>query len=340
MNSSGDNELDLLRAAVASHEAMLATMQEGIVLFAADGRVRYANAAAADRLGQRVSRVAELTPAGLREVVQRVGAGESRAELLFEVAGRSVEAVVTAADPAGSVLIVARDVTAARQTEHLRRNFVANASHELKTPVASILGLASALELASGDPETTRRFVTMLGREAERLSRLVSDLLDLSRLENDAGPLVPVRLDHVLIDQSEKLVGQIQEAGLRLVVDEPAATLVMGRESDLGQMVNNLLVNAIRYTHPGGTVTLSLLREPATAVVQVTDTGIGIPAADLDRVFERFYRVDAARDRETGGTGLGLAIVRHVAESHRGEVAVQSELGAGSNFTVRIPTLG
>ena len=334
-------ELAAWQEAVASREAMLATMQEGIVLFAesGDGSVRYANAAAAGLLGRSFQHLDQVEPAALREAVRRVQDGAGHSELTFEALGRSIEAVVTETGAPRSALLVARDVTAARQTEQLRRNFVANASHELKTPVASILGLASALDRAAGDAEATRRFVAMLGREAERLSALVSDLLDLSRLENDAGPLEPVRLDQTLLDLCDKLRPDAERARIRLFADVAQPLLVMGRTPDLSQMVHNLLANAIRYTPEGGQVRVSLGREHATAVVTVADTGIGIPASDLDRVFERFYRVDVARDRETGGTGLGLAIVRHVAETHGGEVRVNSRVGEGSTFTVRLPLL-
>jgi two-component system, OmpR family, sensor histidine kinase SenX3 len=253
------------------------------------------------------------------------------------VSGRSIEAVVTAAAPAGSVLLVARDVSAARQTDQLRRNFVANASHELKTPVSSIVGLASALELAAGDSEATGRFVGLLNREAERMAQMVSDLLDLSRLESEPGPLEPVRLDGVVAAEYEKLVGAARNAGLWMSARRVEPVTVMGREPDLGLIVHNLLSNAIRYTKPGGQVRLSLVLDAGCAVIAVEDTGVGIAPGDIDRVFERFYRVDAARDRETGGTGLGLAIVRHAAESHGGQVAVQSTRGEGSAFTVRIP---
>ena len=332
-----DLELETLEETVASREAMLAAMQEGIVLFAPDGSVAFANAASRDLLGRRFSDASEVAPIGLRDAVKRVQAGEGRAERVFETAGRSIEAVVVETEPHGSVLVVARDITTAKRTEQLRRDFVANASHELKTPVASILALASALQQASGDPSALDRFLDLLEREADRLSRLVSDLLDLSRLESETVELRPVRLDRILLEESEKVGTSARNASLRLVVEQPGETLVMGRESDLGLMVHNLLDNAIRYTQPGGEVRLSLLREDHEAVIRVDDTGIGIPGADLERVFERFYRVDAARSRETGGTGLGLSIVRHVAESHHGEVGVRSVLGAGTTFSVRLP---
>jgi two-component system, OmpR family, sensor histidine kinase SenX3 len=332
-------ELEAWRLAVAAREAMLATMQEGIVLFdgSGDGAVRYSNPAASGLLGGRLLHVDDLEPSRLRDAVRSSQRGASRTEVTFEAFGRAIEAVVSETGPPRSVLVVARNITTARQTEQLRRNFVANASHELKTPVSSILGLTSALERAADDPEATRRFVGMLGREAERLSLLVSDLLDLSRLENDAGPLETVRLDEAVLEQCEKLRGDADAGGVALHVDGVTALPVMGRASDLGQMAHNLLVNAVRYTPPGGEVRVTLSRDGGAALVRVADTGIGIPAGDLDRVFERFYRVDVARDRETGGTGLGLAIVRHVAETHGGQVAVASEIGSGSAFTVRIP---
>lgn len=325
----------MLRDAVFSREAMLEAMQEGIVLFDGDGAVRYANAVAVELLGCPITHLRELSPPNLRDAVLAEGGSQT----VFDNHGRWIEAVVTEAGADGDALLVARDITVARQTDQLRRNFVANASHELKTPVSSIVGLASALELAAGDAEATRRFVALLGREAERMSRLVTDLLDLSRLESDAGPLERVRLDVVAADEYDKLVGRARDAGLCVQLMRRDAAAVMGRERDLALLVHNLLGNAIRYTPAGGDVRLAVKRVRSRVVIRVEDTGIGIPPADLDRVFERFYRVDAARDRETGGTGLGLAIVRHVAESHGGEVAVRSELGRGSTFTVWIPTV-
>jgi signal transduction histidine kinase len=334
-------ELKAWRSAVQAREAMLATMQEGIVLFDGfgNGAVRYANPASSNLLSGRLLDVAGIEPLELREAVRSVQRGAERTEVTFEAIGRAIEAVITQTGPPRGVLMVARDTTAARQTEQLRRNFVANASHELKTPVASIVGLTSALQRAADDPDATRRFVGMLGREAERLSLLVSDLLDLSRLESDAGPLALVRLDRTVLEQCQKLRGEAEMGRIELHVDDLADSPVMGRASDLAQMIHNLLANAVRYTPSSGQVRISLVREGEAAVLRVADTGIGIPAADLDRVFERFYRVDVARDRETGGTGLGLAIVRHVVETHGGEVQVASTLGAGSTFTARLPLL-
>jgi two-component system sensor histidine kinase SenX3 len=229
-------------------------------------------------------------------------------------------------------------VTAARGVERLRRDFVANASHELKTPVASILAIAETLRHAvAEDPDAAERFLARLESEANRLSRLVRDLLELSRLEGELHEPAPVRLDQVVRTEVERLRPRAESAGLSLVVENLEPLEALGSEADLALLVHNLVDNAIRYTEEGGRIRVSLAAAGDSAEIAVDDTGIGIPSRDLDRVFERFYRVDPARSRETGGTGLGLAIVRHVAGSHRGEVRVESVLGAGSTFTVMLP---
>ncbi len=335
---------DALIADVVSRDTVLSAMTEGVVLFAPGGAVAYANDAARDILGRRFGSEQEVTPAVLRDAVLAAGSGPAPSEPItrqFETARGTVEAAVVPSHPPGTVVVVARDVTAARHVERLRRDFVANASHELKTPVASILAIAETLRhAAAGDVEASERFLARLENEANRLSRLVLDLLELSRLEGDAHEPASIRLDDVVRAEAERLRPRAEAAELSFVVERVDACLVIGNESDLGLLVHNLVDNAIRYTESGGQVRVSLAREDADAVIQVDDTGIGIPSRDLDRVFERFYRVDPARSRETGGTGLGLAIVRHVAESHGGDVRVESVLGAGSTFTVRLPATG
>jgi two-component system sensor histidine kinase SenX3 len=170
-----------------------------------------------------------------------------------------------------------------------------------------------------------------------RLSRIVSDLLDLSRLESGSDLAERVRLDIVAADELERLEEMAREAGLAIELHTQGVPSVAGSGRDLALLVRNLIDNAVRYTPSGGRVDVSVSAEDGQVVLQVADTGMGIPQRDLSRVFERFYRVDRARSRETGGTGLGLAIVRHVAENHGGEVTVQSELSAGSTFVVRLP---
>jgi signal transduction histidine kinase len=238
----------------------------------------------------------------------------------------------------GAVVLVARDVTSERQLDRIRRDFVANASHELKTPVASILALAETLSEGAGqDPDTAGRFLSHLEQEANRLSRLVGDLLDLSRLEGEARERTTVDLGEVVSEEADRLRARAEGAGIRLVVEAPEPVGVSGSKGDLGLLVHNLLDNAIQYSPDGGEVRASVRVREDRAELRVTDTGIGISSRDLDRVFERFYRADPARSRATGGTGLGLSIVRHVAESHSGDVLARSVLGAGSTFIVRLP---
>jgi signal transduction histidine kinase len=339
-----------LRSEVAVRDTVLSAMTEGVVLFAPEGDVAYANPAARAILGRRFASSHEVTPVALRDAVfaaagtQDVGGERSAPEASvrqFETVRGVVEATVVPSSPPGTVVLVARDVTEARRLERLRRDFVANASHELKTPVASIQAIAETLQhAASEDPEATERFLALLEQEATRLARLVRDLLELSRLEGDAGEPAPLRIDRVVRTETERLRPRAEAAGLSFapVAVEPAE--VLGSEADLALLVHNLVDNAIRYTPAGGQIRVALFARDGRAVIEVDDTGIGIPSSSLDRVFERFYRVDAARSRETGGTGLGLSIVRHVAESHGGDVRVESVLGSGSTFMVRLPLIG
>jgi signal transduction histidine kinase len=219
----------------------------------------------------------------------------------------------------------------------MRRDFVANTSHELKTPVAAIQAAAETLpDAARHDPKAAVRFAEQLHRDALRLSRIVSDLLDLSRLEAERPALAPVRLDRLANEEVKRFREQAERAGVTLQVRaEPVS--VQGSSDDLTLLVRNLLDNAVRYSPDGGRVEVELTSTDREALLAVRDTGIGIPSRDLPRIFERFYRVDRARSRETGGTGLGLSIAKHVAEQHGGRIEVDSELGQGSEFRVRLP---
>jgi two-component system, OmpR family, sensor histidine kinase SenX3 len=333
---------EALATEVSARDTVLSAMTEGVVLFAPDGAVAYANDAAREILGRRFGSAQEVTPAVLRDAVLEAHnhakiAGEPIIRQ-FETARAVVEASVVPSHPAGTVVVVARDVTAARRVERLRRDFVANASHELKTPVASILAIAETLRHAvAEDTDAAERFLARLESEANRLSRLVRDLLELSRLEGEFHEPAAVRLDDVVRTETERLRPRAESAGLSLVVERLEPLEVEGSDADLALLVHNLVDNAIRYTEEGGRIRVALAFDAGMAEIGVDDTGIGIPSRDLDRVFERFYRVDPARSRETGGTGLGLSIVRHVAGSHGGEVRVESVLGAGSTFSVRLP---
>jgi two-component system phosphate regulon sensor histidine kinase PhoR len=243
--------------------------------------------------------------------------------------------------PTGRIVVTLTDITQRRRLEVLRRDFVANASHELKTPVAAVRALADTLLAAlPEDPEAGRRFAERIGREAERLDVLARDLLDLSRVERGTLDVEPVDL----VGLAKEVVGGYgdlaEERRIRLRTELQPRLSMRGDRAQLGLLLSNLLDNALRYTPAKGSVCVRLDATESRALLQVADTGEGIPARELPRVFERFYRVDKARARRTGGTGLGLAIVRHVAEAHGGTVRVDSELGRGSTFTVSLPVAG
>ena len=321
-------------------DLILTTMQEGILLFDGGWRLAFANDAVARHLGSRPAAIQQVLPVAAKDLVERVatrGVAES-GEVDYGSPPRWLKITATPAGTDGSVLVVVRDVTESRRIEQVRRDFVANASHELKTPAASIQAAAETLhDAAQGDPAAVRRFAAQLDRDAQRLSRIVADLLDLSRLETGSELNRNIDLDAIVNDETGRFDAAARESGLTLVVDAGRSEAVRGSERDLSLLVRNLVDNAIRYTRPGGTIRVGLSGDDDTVRLTVTDTGLGIPTKDLPRVFERFYRVDRARSRETGGTGLGLAIVKHVAENHGGSVDVTSELGRGSAFVVTLP---
>ncbi|HEX9300050.1 MAG TPA: ATP-binding protein [Actinomycetota bacterium] len=324
-------------------DTILSSMREGVLLFDPDGRSVFANDALATHLGGSPTSLDELFPTEIRRAARR--AGYTGAANAVEVeTGAPTRWLLASSQPigdGGSVLVVVRDVTEARRLDAVRRDFVANASHELKTPAASIRAAAETLrDGALDDPPAARRFTEQLQRDAMRLSRIVSDLLDLSRLEGGSDLAERVRLDVIAADEVERLEDRAEEAGIAIKLHADGVPSVPGSGRDLALLVRNLIDNAVRYTPPGGRVDVSVSAEDGKVILQVADTGMGIPQRDLSRVFERFYRVDRARSRETGGTGLGLSIVRHVAENHGGEVTVKSELSAGSTFVVRLPVAG
>ena len=240
-----------------------------------------------------------------------------------------------------SIVLVLNDITDESRALQTRRQFVLNASHELKTPVAGIQALAETVNQAlDDDPEAAKRFARKLLVESERLSRLIQDLLDLSRLEDPAHfSNASVDLSAVAEKEAEGLRRLAEEQGIALDVNVVYGIHVRGDEQQIGLLIRNLIDNAIRYTPPEGNVTVTVSREESEVVVDVEDTGAGIPLNAQSRVFERFFRVDQDRSRVSGGTGLGLSIVKHVAEMHGGHVSLQSELGEGSRFRVRLPVL-
>jgi two-component system phosphate regulon sensor histidine kinase PhoR len=243
--------------------------------------------------------------------------------------------------PTGRIVVTLIDITQRRRLEVLRRDFVANASHELKTPVAAVRALAETMLTALlEDPEAARRFAERIGREAERLDVLVRDLLDLSRVERGTLDIEPVDLVGLAKEVAGGYTDLAEERRVRFSTELQPQLSLRGDRAQLGLLLSNLVDNALRHTSAKGAVCVRLHATESRAIIEVVDTGEGIPAGELSRVFERFYRVDKARARQTGGTGLGLAIVRHVAEGHGGTVRVDSELGRGSTFTVSLPLAG
>jgi len=239
----------------------------------------------------------------------------------------------------GLILLLAEDQTESRRVEEVRRDFVANISHELKTPVGALALLAETMEEAADDPEAVRRFAGRMRQEASRLTYLVQDLITLSRIQA-AEPMpdpITVDLSTIVAEAVDRVRMKASARGIDLVAVCEERVVVLGDEDLLVTALRNLLENAIAYSPDKTRVMVSVSRDARTAQVSVADQGIGIPERDRERIFERFYRVDPARSRATGGTGLGLAIVKHVMAAHRGKVTVWSQEGVGSTFTLQMP---
>nr|WP_247602045.1 ATP-binding protein [Cellulomonas denverensis] len=239
----------------------------------------------------------------------------------------------------GQLLVLAEDRTQARRLEAIRRDFVVNVSHELKTPVGAISLLAETVQDAADDPEAVRRFAGRMIAESQRLSALVHEILELSRLQV-AGALQEIQVidvDAVIAEAVDRARTGALAKQIDLDVGGQSGAQVFGDPTMLVQAVRNLLDNAVSYSPPGTHVGVGVRAQDGLVEIAVVDQGIGIPAEEQDRVFERFYRVDPARSRETGGTGLGLSIVKHVAADHGGDVQVWSQPGRGSTFTLRLP---
>jgi two-component system, OmpR family, sensor histidine kinase SenX3 len=239
----------------------------------------------------------------------------------------------------GLLLALVEDRTQAIRIDEIRRDFIANVSHELKTPVAALSLLAEAVQDGSDDPDAVRRFAGRMQQESGRLTRLVQEIIDLSRLQYD-DPVEspePVKVDEIIATAIDRSRVDAENRHIRLVSGGQPGLQVLGNESQLVIAVGNLVENAVAYSEPHTQVAVGAGSVGDWVEITVADQGVGIDEGDLDRIFERFYRVDPARSRATGGTGLGLSIVKHVAASHGGEVDVWSARGAGSTFTLRLP---
>ncbi len=238
----------------------------------------------------------------------------------------------------GGALVTVDDVSERARLDAVRTDFVANISHELKTPVGALAVLAEALADVD-DPASARRLADKMVEEAHRAARTIDDLLELSRTElGGAAAKDIVSVSQVVDDAVERVRAAAEQNSVTVKIDTgPGHLSVVGSHRQLVSAVANLLENAVKYSDTGSEVLVETRCDGSWIEIVVTDTGIGIPPRDIDRIFERFYRVDRARSRDTGGTGLGLSIVRHVATNHSGEVTVQSREGEGSVFTMRLP---
>lgn len=334
----------------------LDSLRVGVVLLDPDDGVRLANPAARAmgllRAGSRPGTVTahpilrtlagQVRHTGVRREVEmdlpRGGGGEPLGVHLR-----------AAAIGGGMICVEAADVTESHRLERVRRDFVANVSHELKTPIGALQLLAEGLldatdpEAPGADPATdvaaSRRFAERIQRESTRLGHLVTDLMELSRLqgaERLPAP-VPVAVDWVISDALDRTRTAATAKRIELVVVGTKGLKIFGSDKQFATAVGNLVENAVAYSPEGSAVIIGALAEGDRIDISVSDQGIGIAPQDLDRVFERFYRADQARSRETGGTGLGLAIVKHIATNHGGRVGVRSRLGEGSTFTLSLP---
>ncbi len=360
-NSMGEQLQERLEAIAGERNklaAILAGMSEGVLAVDDQERILHVNDLGAELLRleidrdlgrpvwecSRVAEACELVGQALKEnrflrrEITQVGGPRQR---IIELKASPLPG--EGPRPAGAVLVL-NEVTELRQLEAMRRDFIANASHELKTPLTVIRGLAETLhEDPEMSGETRARFVDKLNRQVGRLAGLVSDLLSLSRLEDERGhfEMGPLDLGELAVECAMGQQGVAEDKGIDLVAEPPEGPLpIKGDRSALRQTLDNLLDNALKYTPEGGQVRVEALAESGHIVVIVDDTGIGIEPEDQARIFERFYRVDKARSRELGGTGLGLSIVKHTVLGHGGEISVESDPGRGSRFRLRIPQAG
>jgi len=349
-DQTAEIELALARAlqetdtVVGQRDRLLAALDElrqGVLVLDADGLEVFRNDAA-ERY--RDARHADAVVAGaLDALISRALIGE-RCERELQLHSPPRAVVHLSAVPIGSpdrplgVAAFVNDVSEMHRVESVRRDFVANVSHELKTPIGALEVLAETL-VGEDDPAVTRPLADRIVKEAERLARIVDDLLDLSLIETqESPPRAPVLLEDLVDDAVDQLRPAAAAAGINLQV-HPGVTgaLVACDRRQVVSAIANLIDNAVKYSEQGSPVTVNTALHGDEVEVSVRDAGIGIPSRDLERVFERFYRVDQARSRDTGGTGLGLSIVRHVARAHGGDITVESVEGQGSTFRFILP---
>jgi len=343
-----------LRAERDLQGRILEAMQEGVVVVDREGRIVLVNPAlramlllGADAVGRLL--IETVRHAQLADLVAEARAsGGSTPPVEIELPGLKPRRLLAHASPLSGddegLLFVFVDVTELRRLESLRRDFVANASHELRTPVAAVRSATETLRSgALADPVAAIRFVDIIDRNAQRLQSLVEDMLELSKLESNEFKLKKERVElrSVVPIVLALFRERAEKKGVRLSAEiPPTTTAVDGDARALEHVLSNLVDNAVKYCPSGTRVTVTASHEDGRVKLVVSDNGNGIPPEHLPRLFERFYRVDAGRSRELGGTGLGLSIVKHMVEAMRGKVWVESQVGAGSTFTVSLPEAG
>lgn len=317
---------------------------EGVVVCDESGTEVYRNAKAMSLAGVRSADVVAARAIEDALALAMTGERSEQALELFSPTRRNLVIrawpVLTDDGPIGAVAVV-EDVSERRRLEAIRRDFVANVSHELKTPVGALSLLAETLD-GEEDPDVVARLAARVSAEAARLGRIIDDLLDLSRIEANDAPLREANPLGLLIHQAVDPVRPMADnRGIKIdLTAGDGGTMVRGDRRDLVSAISNLVENAVKYSEDGSLVRVRSVRDGPSVIVAVSDEGVGIPQREHERIFERFYRVDRARSRLTGGTGLGLSIVRHVAANHGGSVEIESEEGVGSTFRLRLPIEG
>jgi two-component system phosphate regulon sensor histidine kinase PhoR len=345
--------LDRLRFESARREAILSSMTEGVLAVDPDLRVTFCNTAFLKAIGFRgasfegLSLLELVRDTGLHQLLREVLATGEPQKLRFKLSaayGRTFEVQATSlAMPTGrGAIAILHDITDLERLEQVRKDFVANVSHELRTPLAGVIGYAETLlDGALDDTANNRKFVEIIRTNAVRLNSIAADLLVLSDLESGTDPEPDViSVQNVLDAAMVTVQAEAKGRGVILVSENVENVSVSGSRLRLEQAILNLLANAIKFNKPGGEVRVSAtLNDNHQVAIVIADTGVGIPSQDLPRIFERFYRIDKARSRQVGGTGLGLSIVKHVVERMNGAIEVESQLGRGSVFTLRLPAV-
>jgi two-component system, OmpR family, sensor histidine kinase SenX3 len=333
--SDAQPQVAQLESEVLQLRRALDALPIGVVLTDPTGETRVENVAARTHHGHAAVLVEEAVERHVRRAIR----GEPSSQIVeFIGPPRTVLAIHAIPLQDGGALVTVDDVSERARLEAVRTDFVANISHELKTPVGALAVLAEALADVD-DPIAAKGLAEKMVDEAHRAARTIDDLLELSRTElGGAAAKDVVAVAQVVDDAVARAQAAAEHHSVKVIVhNEPGDLHVVGSHRQLVSAVANLLENAVKYSNTGSEVTVTSHRQDDWIEIVVTDTGVGIPARDIDRIFERFYRVDRARSRDTGGTGLGLSIVRHVATNHAGEVTVQSREGEGSIFTISIP---